>query len=240
MWWSGRCYAKGSHIHLAQSQIWICMGYTQCKYHRRFFAGLAHLLYSESCRSFLETHTRNWISRWTDNILNIFNRNGSAFHGRSMENGTPIPLRANHSWSFYGPLWTVHRSLYLKTNDKTETPDENTVDNSAESKEQKYYRCKKCFIPIAVQGSECSVGTQASSTIQINPHGYLHHVLTIKDAFNIFLYGSLTPADSWFPGYSWRLCICIQCISHVGWSYHQANTTKHEFIGLRRDAIIKD
>ena len=76
--------------------------------------------------------------------------------------------------------------------------------------------------------------------MQVNPHGYLHQVLTVREAFNINLYGQREPADSWFPGYLWRFCICMHCGAHVGWSYHLPKESQYDFVGLRRDAIVKD
>lgn len=158
-----------------------------------------------------------------------------------MENRDSVPFCTNYVGSFHGATWTVFGALSLKEkNTAAEKNSEKKVERAAETKKKKYYRCTKCLNPVALQGTECTIGEQSPTSLQINPHGYLHQVLTVKDAFNIFLYGSPTPADSWFPGYLWRLCICVQCGSHVGWSYHRVDTAKHSFVGLRRDTIIKD
>lgn len=33
-------------------------------------------------------------------------------------------------------------------------------------------------------------------------------------------------ADSWFPGYKWRLCTCPHCGQHIGWTFHSSPELK--------------
>lgn len=31
-------------------------------------------------------------------------------------------------------------------------------------------------------------------------------------------------ADSWFPGYSWRICACHHCGQHLGWTFEKTDS----------------
>ena len=158
-----------------------------------------------------------------------------------MENRCSISLVSNHIWSIHGTTRPLPWPLSLKEKDGS-TPNSHSSEQAetTNTEKQHFYRCKQCKIPVAHQGTECSIGDQKSHSMQVNPHGYLHQVLTVKDAFNVFFYGNFVPADSWFPGYLWRLCLCIQCANHIGWSYHLPDQQAYSFIGLRRASILKD
>jgi cereblon len=75
---------------------------------------------------------------------------------------------------------------------------------------------------------------------QINPHGFIHEVLTLREALNVVLAGPPVPADSWFPGFEWRYCLCASCQSHLGWSYHRPEAASATFFGLRRGGLVED
>ncbi|XP_041974579.1 protein cereblon-like isoform X1 [Aricia agestis] len=53
-------------------------------------------------------------------------------------------------------------------------------------------------------------------------------------------------ADSWFPGYTWRICTCPHCGQHLGWTF-ESTTDKsdnsdiehtHKFHGLILSNIL--
>jgi hypothetical protein len=52
--------------------------------------------------------------------------------------------------------------------------------------------------------------------------------------------GQPEPADSWFPGYLWRLCLCAQCNHHLGWSYQPYDQNTIVFFGLRRGSVKEE
>jgi hypothetical protein len=41
-------------------------------------------------------------------------------------------------------------------------------------------------------------------------------VITVKGA-DLKFHGDSYTADSWYPGYRWRACVCSVCGSHMGW-----------------------
>ncbi|RVE46917.1 hypothetical protein evm_008478 [Chilo suppressalis] len=57
-------------------------------------------------------------------------------------------------------------------------------------------------------------------TIQslVNPFGIKFEIITIEKAKcdNI---GNPQGADSWFPGYAWRICACPHCGQQLGWTF---------------------
>ena len=189
----------------------------------------------------METHTWNRFFRRINHLLNLFYRNRSTLTRGTMENRCLISPTSYYIWPLNGTSWSLSRPLSLKEKDTPQqNPDSLAQTEEPQLEEDRFYRCKKCNVAVAKQGSECSIGRQKSHTLQVNPHGYVHGVLTVRSAFNILLYGDPVAADSWFPGYFWRFCLCVQCASHLGWSYHLPGEHTYQFIGLRRESVLKD
>lgn len=52
-----------------------------------------------------------------------------------------------------------------------------------------------------------------------NPYGIEFHVGCFKSAYGCRAPGAPTRAHTWFPGYAWRLALCVRCGLHLGWLY---------------------
>ena len=102
------------------------------------------------------------------------------------------------------------------------------------------YRCRACSNAVAHVGDEISVGDIPVDSMQINPGGYIHEIFTVRTAFQVIITGQPVPADSWFPGYMWRFCLCAQCGLHLGWSYQLYQQETIVFFGLRRGSVKED
>jgi hypothetical protein len=66
----------------------------------------------------------------------------------------------------------------------------------------------------------------------VNSHGYVHQTVTmfnLEASSRLIIEGrNPTVADSWFPGYGWRITYCGRCANHLGWLFtatHKATTT---------------
>lgn len=114
------------------------------------------------------------------------------------------------------------------------------VKEESEHSEQRMYRCRSCSNAVAHVGDEISVGDIPVDSMQINPGGYIHEIFTIRTAFQVIITGQPVPADSWFPGYMWRFCLCAQCGHHLGWSYQPYQQETIVFFGLRRGSVKED
>ena len=76
----------------------------------------------------------------------------------------------------------------------------------------------------------------------VNPHGYVHDVLPVRDASNLSAHGQPTARDSWFAGHAWQIAHC-RCFAHAGWRFTavpRATQLAHlpvAFWGLRQGAF---
>lgn len=113
------------------------------------------------------------------------------------------------------------------------------VDAGAPAAPRLVLRCRNCGHAIAAQDDQVSVGGEPPIRSFVNPHGFVHEVLTVSDAPGMRSGGPRYGADSWFPGYAWQIGICSRCGVHLGWEYSaQHGATPSRFAGLRRAAVV--
>ena len=132
------------------------------------------------------------------------------------------------------PLHALRKTPTKPINQKS------TSNSRDDHSQKKMYRCRACSTAIAHVGDEISVGDIPVDSMQINPHGYIHEIFTVRSAFQVIITGQPVPADSWFPGYMWRFCLCAQCSQHLGWSYQRNQQDSIVFFGLRRGSVKED
>jgi filamentous hemagglutinin family protein len=64
-----------------------------------------------------------------------------------------------------------------------------------------------------------------------NPEGIVFDIGCFKNAFGCGYMGSASSEFTWFGGYSWRIAVCLKCVSHLGWLFTSLDGTSH-FHGL--------
>ncbi len=85
------------------------------------------------------------------------------------------------------------------------------------------------------------MGSSGEAQTFLNPHGFLHEVVTVRWTQNLAVAGPPTTEFTWYPGYAWETAWCGRCRAHVGWSFTAAsNQAPASFWALRRDSVIED
>ena len=49
----------------------------------------------------------------------------------------------------------------------------------------------------------------------VNPHGYVHDMITLQQARHVVLEGDPELQHSWFEGYAWTIAYCGGCSNHL-------------------------
>ena len=70
-----------------------------------------------------------------------------------------------------------------------------------------------------------------------NPYGVEFHLGCYSEALGCAISGSRVAADTWFPGFQWRIAKCSECQRHLGWYFDRAEVF---FYGLILDHIQHD
>ena len=97
-----------------------------------------------------------------------------------------------------------------------------------EEGEEEPFRCNNCRHCITTKGERITVGETHEHTF-VNPGGFIFHIGCFGEARGCLESGRETYDHTWFADYSWRLAVCENCLSHLGWVYHSENNI---FYGL--------
>ncbi|KAG6453301.1 hypothetical protein O3G_MSEX008099 [Manduca sexta] len=124
--------------------------------------------------------------------------------------------------------------------------------NRGEKNGQELLLCRKCGADVADSFyifSKPSPGARKTEkqnlfgkqnvTVQtlINPFGVKFEVVTMEKARcdNI---GPQQGADSWFPGFTWRICACPHCGQHLGWTFESSDKREKDHINSFHGLIL--
>lgn len=68
----------------------------------------------------------------------------------------------------------------------------------------------------------------------VNPFGVVHHFRCYGHALGCATKGRAHHADTWFPGYRWKIATCGNCDDHLGWFFEASDS----FYGLLTAKIV--
>lgn len=68
-----------------------------------------------------------------------------------------------------------------------------------------------------------------------NPAGIAFELRCFRTAPGVIIQGNPSTEFAWFNGYSWQICLCASCLSHLGWLF---SSNDNAFYGLISDRII--
>ena len=72
-----------------------------------------------------------------------------------------------------------------------------------------------------------------------NPHGYCFRFGCFGTAWGIATIGEATAGDTWFPGYRWRIVLCLGCGNHLGWRFQGSEGKElNLFYGLILERLV--
>ena len=63
-----------------------------------------------------------------------------------------------------------------------------------------------------------------------NPHGITYHIGCYREAAGCSVVGESTAEFTWFPGYAWRIALCANCRTHLGWRFQSEDDYFHGLI----------
>ncbi|XP_063834677.1 protein cereblon-like [Ostrinia nubilalis] len=132
------------------------------------------------------------------------------------------------------------------------------TDHSPGKNGQELLLCRKCgtdiadssylisiLSPGAIKVEEHNLFGRENVTVQtlVNPFGVKFEIITIEKS-RCKVLGSPQGADSWFPGYTWRLCAC-SCGKHLGWVFESSDESNvhkenQSFHGLILNNILSE
>ncbi|RNA32919.1 cereblon -like protein [Brachionus plicatilis] len=73
-----------------------------------------------------------------------------------------------------------------------------------------------------------------------NPMGHRFEVANFVDANVRMLNETKSLSNTWFPNYKWTICLCPQCLMHIGWYFESIVDYGDYFFSLLVDNLIDD
>lgn len=103
-------------------------------------------------------------------------------------------------------------------------------------------RCKLCQSLIAKRSDMVVMSSDGPLNAYVNPHGFVHEVITVYNATGLALQGFPCKEHSWFPGYAWTITNCATCESNMGWLFTatKKNLLPRSFWGIRSSQVTDD
>ncbi|MBI3898079.1 MAG: hypothetical protein HY308_07260 [Gammaproteobacteria bacterium] len=102
-----------------------------------------------------------------------------------------------------------------------------------EPKREQRLFCARCRHLITHDDHRVAIHSGHTHTCT-NPLGITFHIACFRQALGCNVFGIPTAADSWFPGYFWRIAACAKCEAHLGWEFRSMTD---EFYGLIVDRL---
>ncbi|MBL7179988.1 MAG: cereblon family protein [Pseudomonadota bacterium] len=112
------------------------------------------------------------------------------------------------------------------------------VEDEAEEKtsdEEEYLLCRQCLHVITSSAERIAVQGSHRHTFA-NPHGIVFEIGCFRSVPGCGYAGPAADEFTWFAGFSWRVAVCIRCLTHLGWLF--ASAGYDSFHGLILDRLV--
>jgi len=110
-----------------------------------------------------------------------------------------------------------------------EEPEEKTSD------EEEYILCRQCRHVITSSAERIAVQGSHQHTFA-NPHGIVFEIGCFRSVPGCGYAGPASDEFAWFKGFSWRVAVCIRCLTHLGWLFTSRGCDS--FHGLILDRLV--
>ena len=102
--------------------------------------------------------------------------------------------------------------------------------------EEEYILCRQCHQAITRPIDRLSIQGAHRHTFA-NPQGIVFDIGCFRNVLGCGYAGAASDEFTWFAGYSWRVCYCTMCLTHLGWLF--SSTGGDTFHGLIVDRLIE-
>ena len=102
--------------------------------------------------------------------------------------------------------------------------------------EEEYILCRHCHQAITKPAERIAMQGSHRHTFA-NPHGIVFEIGCFRSVKGCGYAGAASDDFSWFAGYSWRVCLCTMCLTHLGWRFSLKGGDS--FHGLILDRLIE-
>lgn len=133
-----------------------------------------------------------------------------------------------------------HTAFHLRPPRKKQSDEmlDSLVESEAEEKEsddEEYILCRQCLHVITSSTERIVVQGLHRHTFA-NPHGIVFEIGCFRSSIGCGYAGPASDEFTWFQGFSWRVAVCVRCLTHLGWLF--TSMGYESFHGLILDRLI--
>jgi hypothetical protein len=124
--------------------------------------------------------------------------------------------------------------------DPASAPGESPVESGREAPAETpgVLRCAACGLDVADASAVFAAAPGGPVQAFVNPSGFVWEILTLREVRHLAAVGPSSRFFTWFPGYAWRVALCLGCGRHLGWAWEAvAGGEPVSFWGLIRSEI---
>ncbi len=120
-----------------------------------------------------------------------------------------------------------------------DSPGSTAAEETRETREkapekEEYLLCVRCRQPITRPADKIAI-QNAHQHAFANPSGLIFEIGCFQAAPGCAHIGESSSEFTWFPGYQWKIAVCGNCLTHLGWRFTAPGTAFH---GLILSALI--
>jgi len=99
--------------------------------------------------------------------------------------------------------------------------------------EEEYILCRQCHQAITKPADRIVMQGSHRHTFA-NPPGIVFEIGCFRSVTGCGYAGAASDDFSWFAGYSWRVCFCALCLTHLGWMFSRMGSDTFHGLILAR------
>ena len=137
------------------------------------------------------------------------------------------------AWYSYAGLYClkVGKKTY-KAVDQAQQVDTQDTDEAAK---KGFLHCAECQYPITRKIDRIEMN-EKHQHVFANPYGHIYQIGCFAQAPGCVAIGEESSQFSWFPGYTWQVALCGQCLTLLGWAFRSPES---QFFGLIIDKLTQ-
>ncbi len=108
--------------------------------------------------------------------------------------------------------------------------------DSDDPHKREFLHCAECQYPITGKNDRIFIN-EKHQHVFANPHGYIYQIGCFVQAPGCVAVGRESSEFSWFPGYTWQVSLCGQCLTLLGWTFRSRESL---FFGLIPEKLTEN
>jgi hypothetical protein len=132
--------------------------------------------------------------------------------------------------------WIGCRLKSGRRSEKAGADPDSDPDSAPSTSDEEAVSCRRCLHVISSRSQQQVVDGAHMHTFA-NPEGIVFDIACYGNAWGCGYVGPASSEFTWFVGYRWRIAVCANCLTHLGWRF--SSPSGNFFHGLIVSRIVE-